>query len=64
MKDLADVHFPEAEVLRVVVDNLNTHDESSLYETFTPALGADVSASDTVEVVIAVYKIFLPLVVK
>jgi hypothetical protein len=37
MKDLVDVHFPEAEVLRVVVDNLNTHDESSLYETFTPA---------------------------
>ena len=37
LKDLVDVHFPDAEVLRVVMDNLNTHDESSLYETFTPA---------------------------
>jgi hypothetical protein len=37
MKDLVDVHFPDAEVLRVVVDNLNTHDASSLYDTFAPA---------------------------
>ena len=26
--------YPDAEVLRLVVDNLNTHNESSLYETF------------------------------
>jgi DDE superfamily endonuclease len=37
MKDLTDCHFPEADVIRVVVDNLNTHDPSSLYETFEPA---------------------------
>lgn len=37
MKDLTDCHFPEADVIRVVVDNLNTHDSSSLYETFEPA---------------------------
>jgi hypothetical protein len=37
MKELVDVHFPEADVIRVVVDNLNTHDLSSLYETFEPA---------------------------
>lgn len=36
MKDLVDVHFPEAEVIRVVLDNLNTHNPSSLYEAFTP----------------------------
>lgn len=37
MKDLGEVHFPEAKVIRVVLDNLNTHDLSSLYETFEPA---------------------------
>lgn len=37
MKELVDVHFPEAQVIRVVLDNLNTHDFSSLYETFEPA---------------------------
>lgn len=37
MKELVDVHFPEATVIRVVLDNLNTHDASSLYETFEPA---------------------------
>ena len=37
MKDLVDVHFPDADVLRVVVDNLNTPNDSSLYETFEPA---------------------------
>lgn len=36
MKDLVDVHFPEAEVIRVVLDNLHTHHPSSLYEAFTP----------------------------
>ena len=36
MKDLVDVHFPEAEVIRVVLDNLNTHNPSSLYEAFAP----------------------------
>ena len=36
MKDLVDVHFPEAERILVVLDNLNTHYPSSLYEAFTP----------------------------
>jgi hypothetical protein len=36
MKDLVDAHFPEAEVIRVVLDNLNTHTPASLYEAFTP----------------------------
>jgi hypothetical protein len=34
MKDLVDVHFPEAEKITVVLDNLNTHTLASLYETF------------------------------
>jgi len=37
MKDLVDVHYPDAEIIRLVMDNLNTHVASSLYETFEPA---------------------------
>lgn len=34
MKWLVDERYPEAEVVRVVLDNLNTHKPASLYETF------------------------------
>jgi hypothetical protein len=34
MKHLVDVEYPDAEFLRIVQDNLNTHKEKSLYETF------------------------------
>lgn len=34
MKELVDTHFPEAEKITVVLDNLNTHTLASLYETF------------------------------
>ena len=37
MKELVDVHYPDAEIIRLVLDNLNTHVPSSLYETFQPA---------------------------
>ena len=37
MKELVDVYFPEAEVIRVVQDNLNTHTPATLYEAFEPA---------------------------
>ena len=37
MKDLVDVHFPDAVKIKIVLDNLNTHDISSLYEAFAPA---------------------------
>lgn len=37
MKDLVDVHFPAAERITVVLDNLNTHTLASLYEAFDPA---------------------------
>ena len=37
LRDLVDVHFPEAEVIRLVVDNLNTHRKASLYAHFPPA---------------------------
>jgi transposase len=37
MKWLVDERYPEAEVIRVVLDNLNTHGPGSLYEAFEPA---------------------------
>lgn len=37
MKWLVDERYPEAAVIRVVMDNLNTHKAASLYETFAPA---------------------------
>jgi hypothetical protein len=37
MRDLVDVHFPQAAVISVVLDNLNTHTPASLYATFPPA---------------------------
>lgn len=36
MKDLVDVHFPEAEKVVVVQDNLNTHTPAALYAAFEP----------------------------
>jgi hypothetical protein len=36
MKDLVEVHFPDAERIRVVLDNLNTHTAGALYEAFEP----------------------------
>ena len=37
MRDIVDVHFPEAKRVVVVMDNLNTHKLASLYEAFPPA---------------------------
>lgn len=37
MKELVDVDFPDAELIRIVLDNLNTHNPGSLYEAFEPA---------------------------
>jgi hypothetical protein len=36
MQALVDVHFPYAEVIRVVLDNLNTHTPAALYDAFAP----------------------------
>lgn len=36
MRDLADEHYPDAECIRVVLDNLSTHTPAALYETFPP----------------------------
>ncbi len=37
IKELVDVRYPEAEVIVLVMDNLNTHTPASLYEAFEPA---------------------------
>lgn len=37
MRDLVDIHYPEAERIRVVLDNLSAHTPSALYQTFEPA---------------------------
>ena len=37
MQWLVDEGYPDATVIRVVMDNLNTHKPASLYETFAPA---------------------------
>jgi transposase len=39
MIDLATIHFPKAEKIRVVMDNLNTHSPATLYE-YLPAFEA------------------------
>jgi hypothetical protein len=36
MRELVEVHYPQAKKIRVVQDNLNTHDGASLYEAFRP----------------------------
>ena len=37
IQDLVDVHYPDAEQIVLVQDNLNTHTPASLYEAFEPA---------------------------
>jgi transposase len=37
MRELVDEHYPDAERIRVVLDNLSTHTPAALYERFEPA---------------------------
>ena len=34
MRDLTDIHFPEAKIIRVVMDNLSTHSPAALHNSF------------------------------
>jgi transposase len=36
MRELVDVHFPDAKRIRVVLDNLNIHTPAALYKAFSP----------------------------
>ena len=40
MKWLVDEAYPDATVIRLVLDNLNTHKLGSLYEAFAPSRSA------------------------
>ena len=37
IRELVDVHYPDADRIVLVMDNLNTHKPASLYEAFEPA---------------------------
>jgi transposase len=37
MRDLVDIHFPQAEKIVIVQDQLNTHSPACLYDVFAPA---------------------------
>lgn len=37
MAELVDIHYPKAQVIEVVLDNLNTHNPAALYEVYEPA---------------------------
>ena len=37
IEDLLTIHYPDARKIVLVMDNLNTHTPTSLYETFPPA---------------------------
>lgn len=37
LRELVEVHYPEATLIRLVVANLNTHSPAALYATFPPA---------------------------
>jgi len=36
IKEMLDERYPDAEKVRLVMDNLNTHSTASLYEVFAP----------------------------
>lgn len=38
LRELVEVHYPEATTIRLVVDNLNTHTPAALYATFPPEI--------------------------
>ena len=44
MRDLVDIHFPQADTVVLVMDNLNTHQLASLYEAFPPAEARRIAA--------------------
>jgi hypothetical protein len=43
LKWLAEELYPDADCIRVVLDNLNTHKAASLYETFAPEVARRIA---------------------
>jgi hypothetical protein len=44
LRDLADVHYPDAKTLVLVTDQLNVHAAASLYQAFPPAEARRIAA--------------------
>jgi hypothetical protein len=44
LKALVDDHYPAAETIRLVLDNLNTHTPAALYEVYPPAEARRIAA--------------------
>jgi hypothetical protein len=42
MQELVTVHHPDAKLIRIVVDNLNTHTPAALYERYAPETARQV----------------------
>jgi len=43
MKELVDDFFPDVDLIRVILDQLNTHSYAALYETFEPEEACRIS---------------------
>jgi hypothetical protein len=43
VRELLEVHYPKVKKIRLVMDNLNTHTVSSLYEAFTPDIARNLA---------------------
>jgi hypothetical protein len=43
IQELLEVHYPNVPKVRLVMDNLNTHTVSSLYETFSPDIALSLA---------------------
>jgi hypothetical protein len=43
IRELLEVHYPNVPKIRLVMDNLNTHTISSLYEAFLPAVALSLA---------------------
>jgi len=43
IKELLEVHYPNAKQIRLVMDNLNTHSIGSLYNAFTPDIARSLA---------------------
>ena len=56
VKDLLEVHYPDAERVVLVQDNLNTHTPASLYEAFEPATAKRLADRATLEREVAAWQ--------
>ena len=56
LKDVVDVHFPDAAVIRLVTDQLNTHRPAVLYATFAPEEARRIPDMATVECVVGTWE--------